>query len=204
MPSQYITSVQVETQTIFSNTMVQDRNKFRRPYDRITWNGAKSDIQDGFRGFLTAAIDRSIACNLLQDDDIKSYDPVVIVTLPRLALLVAMLDHGWCSMKWVQDPRWILTKKEEQEAITSGKHWFRTMENQLHELAMECQNVSVNDRLRLEQTLINGQGGTVFKKICSLADSLMVGSSNFCKMMQSAIDDWKLKQTEDEVESLFI
>ncbi|KAI9276626.1 hypothetical protein BC943DRAFT_340956 [Umbelopsis sp. AD052] len=202
MPSQHHASERVETQTTLCNTIAQERFKVRR--DRVANQGAHLSIQDGFTEFLTTAIDRARESNLLQEDDIKSYDPAAIVALPRLALLVAMLDHDWRMMKWEQDPRWILTKKEEREAITSGKHWFRKQELELQELALECQNISVDDRLQLEQTIVNGQGGIAFIKICSLADNLMISSSSFCKMMQSAIDDWKLKQTEDEVESLLI
>ncbi|KAI8578430.1 hypothetical protein K450DRAFT_272845 [Umbelopsis ramanniana AG] len=205
MPSQHHSSERVEIQpTLCSSTIAQDRFKVRRGNDRVASKGAKPSLQDGFTEFLTAAIDRARDSSLLQEDDIKSYDPAAIVALPRLALLVAMLEHDWRWMKWEQDPRWILTKKEEQEAITSGKHWFRKRELQLQELALECQNISFDDRLQLEQTIVNGQGGTAFKKICSLADNLMISNSSFCKMMQSAIDDWKLKQTEDEVESLLI
>ncbi|CAO3675172.1 unnamed protein product [Umbelopsis ramanniana] len=200
----YETEKGVETQTTLCSTIAQDRFKVRRQNDQVASRGAKPGLQDGFTEFLTAAIDRARDSNLLQEDDIKSYDPAAIVALPRLALLVAMLDHDWCLMKWEQDPRWILTKKEEQESISSGKHWFRKREIQLQELAIECQKISVGDRLQLEQTIVNGQGGTAFKKICSVADNLMISSSNFCKMMQSAIDEWKLKQTEDEVESLLI
>jgi hypothetical protein len=204
MPSQPLSSERGEIQTTLCNTIAQDRFKVRRENDRVASNGAKPSIQDGFTEFLTAAIDRARDSNLLQEDDIKSYDPAAIVALPRLALLIAMLDHGWRLMKWEHDPRWILTKKEEQEAIRSGKHWFHKRELQMQELAKECQNISVDDRLQLEQTIIHGQGGTTFKKICSLADYLMISSSSFCKMMQSAIDEWKLKQAEDEVESLLI
>lgn len=204
MASQYLSSQRIEPRTTLCSTIAQDRFKLRRQNNQAASRGTKTGLKDGFTEFLTASIDRARDRNLLQEDDIRSYDPAAIVALPRLALLVAMLDHDWRFMKWEQDPRWMLTKREEQELISSGKHWFRKREIELQELAVECQRISIDDRLQLEQTIVNGQGGTTFIKICSIADDLMISNSSFCKMMQSAIDEWKLKQTEDEVESLLI
>jgi hypothetical protein len=64
--------------------------------------------------------------------------------------------------------------------------------------------MSINARLQMEQSLINGQGGEIFKQICALADNLMISSSSFCNMLQTSIDQWKSKKSEEEVDSLFI
>jgi hypothetical protein len=128
---------------------------------------------------------------------------VAIVALPRLALLVAMIDHDWRNMVWQYDARWIVTKREEEDAFTSGKHWFRHRETQVQQLAIQCQSILSEDLIALEQSLVDGQGGEIFKHICSLSGNLM-SSRNFCRLLQSSIDDWKAKLTEEEVDSLLI
>ncbi|GAB5593913.1 hypothetical protein Unana1_08813 [Umbelopsis nana] len=195
------------SQTTYNNLVEHDHSKIytqSRPDGWKTSKASTPETVDGYSTFVSEAIDRSIAYDLLNNDDIRSYDPAAIVALPRLALLVAMLDYSWSTMKWEHDPRWILTKREDQEAITSGKHWFRNRESQMKALAVECQDMATGTRLELEQALVNGQGGQVFKQICALADNLMISSSSFCKMLQSSIDMWKSKMSEEEIESLFI
>lgn len=207
MTTQWNQSQRTIPHSTFSNLSEHNGNKVQSQSRRDGWRTPKSascNTVDGFSNCLAAAIDRSTTYNLLSDDDIKSYDPAAIVALPRLALLVAMLDHTWCTMKWEHDPRWILTKREEKESISSGKHWFRNKEHQMQALALHCQDMSINARLQMEQSLINGQGGEIFKQICALADNLMISSSSFCKMLQTSIDQWKSKKSEEEVESLFI
>ncbi|KAJ2964485.1 hypothetical protein NQZ79_g630 [Umbelopsis isabellina] len=185
-----------------SNDNITKMLKIKHPRNR-SLSSQSSTTVDGFSSFLTIAIEKALKRHLLLPEDIKSYDPVVIVALPRLALMIAMIDYDWRNMLWEHDARWILTKREEEEAFTSGKHWFRHREIQLQQLASQCQSIQNDDRIDLEQSLVEGQGGEIFKHICSLSDALM-SSRNFCKLLQSTIDDWKTNQTEEEVESLFI
>lgn len=189
----------------FSNTTDDNFSKIleiKHPRNRSLSSRTTSTV-DGFSKFLAIAIEKALERNLLLPEEIKSYDPVVIVALPRLALLIAMIDYDWRNMLWQHDERWILTKREEEEAFTSGKHWFRHREIQLQQLASQCQSIQDDVRLDLEQSFVDGQGGEIFKHICSVSDGLM-SSRNFCKLLQSTIDVWKTKQTEKEVESLFI
>ncbi|KAG2183436.1 hypothetical protein INT43_006442 [Umbelopsis isabellina] len=189
----------------FNNTSDDTFSKMleiKNPRNRSLTSQSSTTV-DGFSNFLATAIEKAILKNLLLPEDIKSYDPVVIVTLPRLALLIAMIDCDWRNMLWQHDERWIRTKREEEEAFASGKHWFRHREIQLQQLASQCQSIQDNVRTDLEQSLIRGQGGEIFKHICSLSDAL-ISSRNFCKLLQSTIDDWKTKQTEEELDSLII